>query len=92
MIIERKRKCKENNERSATVVKKEQRKGGIAKRLRNKKEKVLVLLKKEVVGETLFSSEFNCVFTHRPATIKLVVGRERKKKEKETLNVRKLIQ
>ena len=39
---------------------------------RNKKEKVLVLLKKEVVGETLFRSKFNCVFTHRPATNKLV--------------------
>ena len=58
---------------------------------RNKKEKVLVLLKKEVVGETLFRSKFNCVFTHRPATNKLVVERESmREKEKETLNVRTL--
>ena len=47
-----------------------------------KKEKVLVLLKKEVVGETLFRSEFNCVFTHRPATNKLVVERERERERK----------
>ena len=40
MIIERKRKCKENNERSATVVKKEQRKGEKAKREIKKRKKV----------------------------------------------------